>query len=237
MAETTAEYNAKVIAEFRANSGRVGDMWEDIPLLLLHHTGAKSGMSRVNPVAYLPDDAGYLIWAANGGAPKNPAWYQNLMTYPITRIELGRETVSYTHLDVYKRQVKGCVEAAANFDQFGLPDAYETIVGCPTVVDAEQLWAHIGFSHMTRGGWAAAGGFGQYGNQSKSYVLNYQSSDFEPCWAFATISRVNNVIAVTGFCDYQDNGLPADAQEAQAWAAIAVSRIQVLDKHGGYEVG
>jgi deazaflavin-dependent oxidoreductase (nitroreductase family) len=93
MAETAAEYNAKVIAEFRANSGRVGDMWEDIPLLLLQHTGAKSGMSRVNPVAYLPDDAGYLIWAANGGAPKNPAWYQNLMTHPITRIELGRQTI------------------------------------------------------------------------------------------------------------------------------------------------
>ena len=93
MAETTAEYNAKVIAEFCANSGRVGDMWEEIPLLLLHHTGAKSGMSRVNPVAYLPDDAGYLIWAANGGAPKNPAWLQNLMTHPITRIELGRQTI------------------------------------------------------------------------------------------------------------------------------------------------
>jgi len=93
MAETVADYNAKVIAEFRANSGRVGDIWEEIPLLLLHHTGAKSGMRRVNPVAYLPHDAGYLIWAANGGAPKNPAWYHNLMTHPITRIELGRETI------------------------------------------------------------------------------------------------------------------------------------------------
>ncbi len=93
MAETAADYNAKVIAEFRANSGRVGDMWEEIPLLLLHHTGAKSGTSRVNPVAYLPDGTGYLIWAANGGAPKNPAWYQNLMTHPITRIELARETI------------------------------------------------------------------------------------------------------------------------------------------------
>ena len=53
-------------------------MWEEIPLLLLHHTGAKSGVSRVNPVAYLPNDPGYLpndpgylIWAANGGAPNN----------------------------------------------------------------------------------------------------------------------------------------------------------------------
>jgi deazaflavin-dependent oxidoreductase (nitroreductase family) len=93
VAETPAEYNAKIIGEFRANSGRVGGMWEGTPLLLLHHTGAKSGASHVNPVAYLPDDARYLIWAANGGAPKHPAWYQNLTMQPNTSIEVGSETI------------------------------------------------------------------------------------------------------------------------------------------------
>jgi deazaflavin-dependent oxidoreductase (nitroreductase family) len=93
MAETPAEYNAKVIGEFRANSGRVGGIWEETPLLLLYHTGAKSGVGHVNPVAYLPDDARYFIWAAIGGAPKNPAWYQNLKAHPITRIEVGSETI------------------------------------------------------------------------------------------------------------------------------------------------
>jgi hypothetical protein len=73
MAEAPDEYNAKVIAEFRANGGRVSDMWEGTPLLLLHHTGAKSEVRRVNPVAYLPDDGRYFIWAANGGAPRHPA--------------------------------------------------------------------------------------------------------------------------------------------------------------------
>jgi deazaflavin-dependent oxidoreductase (nitroreductase family) len=89
----TPEYNAKVIDEFRANEGRVGGDWEGMPLLLLHHTGAKSGVSRVNPVAYLPDDRRYLIWAAKGGAPNNPDWYRNLMARPNTRIEVGRETI------------------------------------------------------------------------------------------------------------------------------------------------
>jgi deazaflavin-dependent oxidoreductase (nitroreductase family) len=93
MTETPAEYNANVVDEFRANSGRVGGMWEGTSLLLLHHTGAKSGARRVNPVAYLPDDARYLIWAANGGAPTNPAWYQNLMTHPITKVEVGSKTI------------------------------------------------------------------------------------------------------------------------------------------------
>ena len=93
MSETPAEYNAKIIKDFRANQGHVGGMWEGTPLLLLHHAGAKSGVSRVNPVAYLPDDRGYLIWAANGGAPNNPSWYHNLKAHPNTRIEVGSETI------------------------------------------------------------------------------------------------------------------------------------------------
>ena len=88
-----SDYNAQIIDEFRANAGRVGGMWEETPLLLLHHTGAKSGISRVNPVAYLPNDPGYLIWAANGGAPNNPDWYHNLKAQPNTRIEVGTETI------------------------------------------------------------------------------------------------------------------------------------------------
>jgi deazaflavin-dependent oxidoreductase (nitroreductase family) len=93
MAETSEEYNGKVIGEFRANSGRVGGMWVGTPLLLLHHTGAMSSVNRVNPVAYLPDDGRYFIWAANGGAPKNPAWYHNLKEHPVTRIEVSGETI------------------------------------------------------------------------------------------------------------------------------------------------
>ena len=93
MSDTPAEYNAKIIDEFRANQGRVGGTWEETPLLLLHHTGAKSGLSRGNPVAYLSENQRYLIWAANGGAPDNPAWYHNLNAHSNTSIEVGSETI------------------------------------------------------------------------------------------------------------------------------------------------
>jgi len=33
------DFNAKVIAEFRANGGKVGGFFEGAPLLLLHHAG------------------------------------------------------------------------------------------------------------------------------------------------------------------------------------------------------
>jgi deazaflavin-dependent oxidoreductase (nitroreductase family) len=93
MSTTAANYNAKVIVEFRAGEGRVGGIWEGTPLLLLHHTGAKSGVSRVNPVGYLPDEPRYLIFASNGGAPSNPDWYHNLKAQPNTKIEVGSETI------------------------------------------------------------------------------------------------------------------------------------------------
>jgi hypothetical protein len=68
---TAAEYNAKVIDEFRGHEGRVGGIWEGTPLLLLHHTGAKSGAHRVSPVGYPADESRYLSFASNGGAPRN----------------------------------------------------------------------------------------------------------------------------------------------------------------------
>ena len=102
MTETRDEYNTKLIDEFRANGGRVGGGWEGTPLLLLHHTGSKSGLGRVNPLAYLSDDTRYLVWAANGGALRNPAWYHNLKSHPDSRIEVGTET-----MDVVAEEVTG----------------------------------------------------------------------------------------------------------------------------------
>lgn len=93
MDQAHQEYNAKVIEEFRANKGHVGGDWGDIPLLVLHHTGAKSSVKRTSPVAYLPDGPGYFIWAANGGAPRSPDWYFNLKAHPETRVEVGTDTI------------------------------------------------------------------------------------------------------------------------------------------------
>ena len=39
----TLDWNAKTIAEFRANQGRVGGNFEGAPLVLVHHRGRTSG--------------------------------------------------------------------------------------------------------------------------------------------------------------------------------------------------
>ena len=88
-----ANYNEQIIEEFRANEGRVGGRFEGNPLLLLHHTGAKSGKSRINPLAYLSDGGRYVVFASKGGAPTHPDWYHNLKAHPNTTIEVGTDTV------------------------------------------------------------------------------------------------------------------------------------------------
>ncbi len=77
------DWNSKIIAEFRANGGKVGGPFEGAPLLLLHTVGAKSGQPRVTPVMYrdLGDD-GVAVFASKAGAPTNPDWYHNLLPTP-----------------------------------------------------------------------------------------------------------------------------------------------------------
>ena len=93
MSTSPADFNAQIIEEFHANEGRVGGMFEGLPLLLLRHTGAKSGTRRINPLAYQADDGRYVIFASKAGAPTNPDWYHNLKAHPNVAIEVGTDTI------------------------------------------------------------------------------------------------------------------------------------------------
>jgi deazaflavin-dependent oxidoreductase (nitroreductase family) len=93
MSTSANDFNAQVIDEFRANGGRVGGPFEHMPLLLLHHTGAKSGTSRINPLAYVSDGDRYVIFASKAGAPTNPDWYHNVKAHPDVTIEVGDATM------------------------------------------------------------------------------------------------------------------------------------------------
>jgi deazaflavin-dependent oxidoreductase (nitroreductase family) len=94
MSTSAQDFNAQVIDEFRSKGGKVGGMFADMSLLLLHHTGAKSGTARVNPLAYQADGDRYVIFASKAGAPTNPDWYHNLRAHPETTIEVGTEAIA-----------------------------------------------------------------------------------------------------------------------------------------------
>jgi deazaflavin-dependent oxidoreductase (nitroreductase family) len=89
------DWNSKTIAEFRANEGRVGGVFEGAPLVLVHHRGRKSGREYVTPMMYLPHDADdgiIYVFATKGGVPTNPDWYYNLADAGEGSIERGTES-------------------------------------------------------------------------------------------------------------------------------------------------
>ena len=85
------ERNKAIIEEFRTNDGKVGGPFEKMSLLLLHTTGAKSGLPHLNPLAYMADGERLVIIASKAGAPTNPDWYYNLVANPQVRVEVGTE--------------------------------------------------------------------------------------------------------------------------------------------------
>ena len=86
------DYNQQIIAEFRANDGKVGGRFEGLPMVLVTHTGAKSGVRRTTPLVCSRDGDDVVIIASMGGAPTNPAWYHNMAANPSVTVELGGDT-------------------------------------------------------------------------------------------------------------------------------------------------
>ena len=102
MSGSLDDWNARIIAEFRSNHGKVGGDFEGAPLLILHHIGARSGMVRINPLMYLKDADRYVIFASKAGADTNPDYYHNLKEHPDVQIEVGDETI-----DVRAEEITG----------------------------------------------------------------------------------------------------------------------------------
>jgi F420H(2)-dependent quinone reductase len=74
---------------YRASDGHVWGKMFGAPVLLLSTTGRKSGQRRTTPLVYTMDGDDFVLIASNGGAPKHPAWYLNLMANPDATVEVG----------------------------------------------------------------------------------------------------------------------------------------------------
>ncbi len=122
------DFNKQIIEEFRSNDGVVGGPFAGLPLALVHHTGAKSGTERINPLAYQRlDDDSVAIFASKGGATTNPDWFHNLVANPSTSVEIGTERYDVTARvaagDERRRIWEAQKEAFPNFAE------YETTAG------------------------------------------------------------------------------------------------------------
>ena len=115
---------------FRLTNGRIGSNWrigegfrKPVPTLLLDHVGRKSGTRFTTPLLYLDDGPNLVIVASQGGLPRNPQWYPNLLAHPETTVRLRSEGVRR----VRARTVEGAeraelwprlVELYADFEKY-----------------------------------------------------------------------------------------------------------------------
>jgi deazaflavin-dependent oxidoreductase (nitroreductase family) len=84
-------FNETLIAEFRANGGKLSGRLANSSLLLLTTIGVRTGQPRVTPMGYVRDAERYVVIAANAGAHKHPDWYHNLLAQPRVVVEVGNE--------------------------------------------------------------------------------------------------------------------------------------------------
>lgn len=88
---------------YRVSGGRVGGSWRvgsalraPVPVCLVTTTGRKSGEPRTVPLLHLPDGDRVLLVASQGGLPKHPQWYYNVLAVPNVTVQVGRRRRAMT---------------------------------------------------------------------------------------------------------------------------------------------
>jgi len=78
---------------YESSGGTKGTTLRDtgLPVVLVTHTGNKTGATRKTPLMRVKDGPNYVLVGSQGGAPKDPVWVHNLRAKP--QIELRDETV------------------------------------------------------------------------------------------------------------------------------------------------
>jgi len=66
----------------RLSGGRLFNTLAGDEVCFVTMTGAKSGRTLTVPLMYVPYQQGVLLVASQGGAPKNPVWFGNLVKHP-----------------------------------------------------------------------------------------------------------------------------------------------------------
>ena len=77
------------VALYESSGGSEGNTLRGRPVVIVTSTGAKSGKIRKTPLMRVEHDGCYALVASQGGAPKHPTWYFNLVADPRVRIQDG----------------------------------------------------------------------------------------------------------------------------------------------------
>jgi len=81
------------VRAYRESAGERGYHWRGTTILLLTTTGRRSGQLRTTPLIHSVDGEDFVVVASKGGAPDNPAWYENLLADPRAEVQVRGEEI------------------------------------------------------------------------------------------------------------------------------------------------
>ena len=107
---------------YRLSGGRLMNTLAGMPIIVVKMKGARSGRVISIPLMYVPHESGFVLVASQGGAPKTPAWYYNLMKHPEIQITYGGQSARFT-AKLVSDEVKAklwplCVECYPPYEQY-----------------------------------------------------------------------------------------------------------------------
>lgn len=89
-------FAAEHCRRYIATDGR-DDGWDGPrPILILYTTGRKTGTTRRNPLLFFEHEGRRYLIASYGGAPKNPAWFDNLQAHADIHVRVMSEVYAAT---------------------------------------------------------------------------------------------------------------------------------------------
>lgn len=79
---------------YRWTGGRIGKKTAQGPVILITHTGRKSGKEYTTPLLSMPHEGGWVVVGSNGGRPEMPQWVRNVEANPDVEVQDGRRKVA-----------------------------------------------------------------------------------------------------------------------------------------------
>jgi deazaflavin-dependent oxidoreductase (nitroreductase family) len=85
------QYVREQVELYESSGGTEGTTHEEtgLPVVILTTLGARSGKIRKTPLMRVEHEGDYAVVASQGGAPKHPVWYHNLVADPRVTLQDG----------------------------------------------------------------------------------------------------------------------------------------------------
>ena len=101
---STLDWVREQVELYESSGGTKGTTLRDtgLPVVIMTMVGATSGKLRKVPIMRVEHEGRYAAIASQGGAPKHPSWYANLLANPAIELQDGADK-----RDMVAREVTG----------------------------------------------------------------------------------------------------------------------------------